>query len=71
MPHVAVYITGHGFGHATRTAAVVAAFIGNADLLAGNWRDGLERLLGRDRSWPALPANGAELAADLLRDRLG
>jgi hypothetical protein len=25
MPHVAFYITGHGFGHATRMAAVASA----------------------------------------------
>ncbi len=25
MPHLVAYITGHGFGHATRTAAVIAA----------------------------------------------
>jgi hypothetical protein len=25
MAHVAVYVTGHGFGHATRMAAIVGA----------------------------------------------
>ncbi len=45
----------------------VAAFIGNQDLLAGNWRDSLEGLLSLPRSWPDLPANGAEVAAGILR----
>jgi L-arabinokinase len=45
----------------------VAAFIGNQDLLAGNWRDCLDRLLRRPSSWPDLPANGAEVAAAILQ----
>ncbi|MBI4573654.1 MAG: hypothetical protein HY713_10285 [candidate division NC10 bacterium] len=48
----------------------VAAFIGNRDLLAGNWRDGLHALLTRPQSWPDLPANGADVAAGVLRDHL-
>jgi L-arabinokinase len=45
----------------------VAAFIGNQDLLAGNWREGLGALLRRSPAWPDLPANGAEVAAGILR----
>jgi L-arabinokinase len=55
----------------------VARFIGNEDLLAGNWRGALEALLGQPRLWPDLPINGAEVAAkhiaallpDARRDR--
>jgi len=45
----------------------VAAFIGNEDLLAGNWRGSLDALLRLPRTWPDLPANGAEVAAGILR----
>lgn len=45
----------------------VAAFIGNEDLLAGNWRGSLDALLRLPRTWPDLPANGAEVAARILR----
>ena len=45
----------------------VAAFIGNDDLLAGNWRTGLDGLLRLPRTWPDLPANGADVAAGVLR----
>jgi UDP:flavonoid glycosyltransferase YjiC (YdhE family) len=48
----------------------VAAFIGNKDLLAGNWRSGLDALLRLPRTWPDLPANGADVAAGILRDYL-
>jgi len=48
----------------------VAAFIGNQDLLAGNWRHGLDALLRRPRTWTDLPANGAEVAAGILREFL-
>ncbi len=45
----------------------VSGFIGNHDLLAGNWRDSLEALLRRSAAWPEVPANGAEVAAGILR----
>jgi L-arabinokinase len=45
----------------------VSAFIENRDLLAGNWRGGLEALLQRPRTWGDLPVNGAEVAADILQ----
>ena len=45
----------------------IAAFIENRDLLAGNWRSGLEALLQRSGTWVDLPANGAEVAADILQ----
>jgi L-arabinokinase len=45
----------------------VSAFIGNRDLLTGNWRGSLEALLTRPMAWPDLPANGAEVAADILQ----
>lgn len=48
----------------------VAAFIDNRDLLAGNWRAGLEAVLRLPRTWPDLPSNGAEVAAGILRERL-
>lgn len=48
----------------------VAEFIENQDLLAGNWRDGLHTLLTRPQSWPDLPANGADMAAGILRNHL-
>lgn len=48
----------------------VCRFIGNADLLAGNWRDALEGLLEQPRHWPELPADGAETAAGILHDLL-
>jgi len=46
----------------------VAAFIENQDLLAGNWRASLEALLRRPRRWAELPANGADVAAGILRE---
>jgi L-arabinokinase len=48
----------------------VAAFIGNEDLLAGNWQSGLDALLRLPRTWPDLPANGADVAAGILREYL-
>jgi L-arabinokinase len=48
----------------------VSRFIGNQDLLAGNWRDSLEALLRRPAAWPELPAHGAEVAAGILRAHL-
>jgi L-arabinokinase len=48
----------------------VAAFIGNDDLLAGNWRSGLDALLRLPRTWADLPANGADVAAGILREYL-
>lgn len=48
----------------------VSAFIGTQDLLAGNWKDSLEELLRRPPVWPDLPANGAEVAAGILRASL-
>jgi L-arabinokinase len=48
----------------------VCRFIGNDDLLAGNWREGLEALLAQPRHWPELPADGAQTAAGMLRDLL-
>jgi L-arabinokinase len=44
----------------------VSRFIGNADLLAGNWRGAIAALLGQPRSWTDLPANGADVAAQIL-----
>jgi len=44
----------------------VARFIGNDDLLAGNWREALDALLRQPRTWPELPADGAEAAAAIL-----
>ncbi len=48
----------------------VAAFIGNDDLLAGNWRSGLDALLRLPRTWSELPANGADVAAGILQEYL-
>ncbi len=48
----------------------VAACIGNDDLLAGNWRSGLDALLSLPRTWFDLPANGADVAAEILREHL-
>jgi UDP-N-acetylglucosamine:LPS N-acetylglucosamine transferase len=48
----------------------IAAFIENGDLLAGNWRSGLGALLRRSGTWLDLPANGAEVAADILQSLL-
>ena len=48
----------------------VAAYLGTQDLLAGNWRGGLDALLRLPRAWPELPADGAEAAARILRDHL-
>jgi L-arabinokinase len=48
----------------------VAAFIENRDLLAGNWRGSLDALLRLPRTWCDLPANGAEVAAGILREYL-
>ena len=48
----------------------VAAFIGNNDLLAGNWRDSLDLLLNLPRTWVDLPANGADVAAGILAEHL-
>jgi UDP:flavonoid glycosyltransferase YjiC (YdhE family) len=48
----------------------VAACISNQNLLTGNWRDSLEGLLRLPRKWPDLPANGAEVAAGILRAHL-
>lgn len=48
----------------------VAAFIGNQDLLAGNWRGGLDALLRLPRTWSDLPAHGADVAAGILREYL-
>jgi hypothetical protein len=45
----------------------VSAFLSNDDLLAGNWRSGLEALLRRPAVWPDLRVDGAEVAAGLLR----
>lgn len=48
----------------------VAAFIGNDDLLAGNWRSSLDGLLRLPRTWSELPANGADVAAGILQEYL-
>lgn len=48
----------------------VAQFIGNQELLSGNWRGSLEAVFRRPKNWPELPSNGAEVAADLLRSFL-
>ena len=48
----------------------VSAFIGNRELLAGDWREGLRALLRRPKTWPELPANGAEAASEILGVRL-
>jgi aspartate/tyrosine/aromatic aminotransferase len=48
----------------------VAAFIGNDDLLAGNWQGSLDALLRLPRTWSDLPANGADVAAEILREYL-
>lgn len=48
----------------------VCRFIANDDLLAGNWREGLDSLLAQPRHWPDLPADGAETAAGILHDLL-
>lgn len=48
----------------------VAAFIGNDDLLAGNWRASLDALLRLPRTWSDLPSNGADAAAGILREYL-
>jgi L-arabinokinase len=48
----------------------VCRLIENDDLLAGNWRDGLEALLAQPRRWPDLPADGAQVAAAFLEDLL-
>ncbi len=48
----------------------VCRFIGNEDLLAGNWRESLEALLGQPQRWPALRADGAQTAAAILHGLL-
>jgi L-arabinokinase len=48
----------------------VCGFIGNDDLLAGNWRDALEAVLAQPRDWPELPADGAAVAAGILHELL-
>lgn len=48
----------------------VCRFIGNADLLAGHWREALAGLLAQPRHWPELPADGARAAAGILHDLL-
>jgi L-arabinokinase len=48
----------------------VSRFIANDDLLAGNWREALKALLQQPRTWPALPADGAEAAAGILEPLL-
>jgi len=48
---------------------VEAAFIGQADLRAGRWRDAVAELLARPPR-PAMPAEGATTAADWLSARL-
>jgi len=48
----------------------VAAFIGNQDLLAGNWQSSLDTLLRLPQVWTDLPANGADVAAQILREYL-
>jgi L-arabinokinase len=48
----------------------VAAFIGNQDLLDGNWQDSLDEVLHLPQVWPELPANGAEVAAQVLGEYL-
>ncbi|MBI4537471.1 MAG: hypothetical protein HY712_05895 [candidate division NC10 bacterium] len=44
----------------------VCEYISNQELLAGNWRPALERLLRRPRRWPVLESDGAEVAAGIL-----
>jgi L-arabinokinase len=44
----------------------VCRFISNADLLSGNWAPALAALLARDRRWPELSADGAEVAAEVV-----
>lgn len=48
-------------------------FIPQEDLLAGNLDPSLDRLLAKERNWPAVPLNGAETSAaemvSLLSDR--
>ncbi len=48
----------------------VCRFIGNDDLLAGNWRESLDALLAQPRHWPALPVDGAQTAAAILHGLL-
>jgi L-arabinokinase len=48
----------------------VSGFIENRDLLAGNWRAGLEALLRRPKVWADVASNGAEVAAECLRPLL-
>jgi|PlaIllAssembly_1097288.scaffolds.fasta_scaffold10468_4 L-arabinokinase len=48
----------------------VCRFIENADLLAGNWRGALDGLLGQPRTWRDLPADGADVAAEILAPML-
>lgn len=48
----------------------VCRFIGNADLLAGNWRDALDSLLAQPRHWTELSADGDRIAAGILHDML-
>jgi L-arabinokinase len=45
----------------------VSAPLSNDDLLAGNWQSGLEALFRRATVWRDIPANGADVAAGLLR----
>jgi L-arabinokinase len=45
----------------------VSGVVSNDDLLAGNWASGLEALFRRAAAWRDIPANGAEVAAGLLR----
>ena len=48
----------------------VATFISNEDLLSGNWQGSLDTLLSLPRTWSDVPTNGAEVAADILREYL-
>jgi hypothetical protein len=48
----------------------VSRLIANEELLAGNWRDALDALLAQPQIWPELPADGAQVAADILQDWL-
>jgi L-arabinokinase len=48
----------------------VARYIPSAELLAGRFRQAVQGLMRRPQRWRALPAHGAEAAADILAMRL-
>jgi hypothetical protein len=74
MLNFAYFISAHGFGHATRASAVMAAIrqrkmrgieIGEPEFRAGAWVDRLPEMLALPRL-PRPAVNGAAQAADFI-----